>query len=405
MHRASAVLVVVLVVGALGGVTATEGLVEPTAGQETPECSYPVTETDATGESVTIEEEPETVVTLNPSGAQTMWEIGAEEKVVGVTKHAMNLEGADERTNISTEGQTITHEVVVDLDPDLVIVPLSQVATEEDVETLREAGLTVFAYPVADSIDEVRERTLFTGQLVGECEGAAETVDWMDEQLDIVEEAVSDEPRPNVLYTFFGFTTGNGTHIHEILETAGGNNVAADAGIEEYQQVNEEVVLAEDPEWIVTNTNSPEIPDGEGFEQTTAVQENQTIVLDINHVNRPAPRIVYAITELAETFHPEAYAEALEAAQETPTPEETPTPTPEETSTPEDTPDEESTDEDSSGGDETATGEDKSSGTDETAQTDESEQADDDGAGFGFAAVVGGVLALSSVVTARRRLG
>lgn len=375
MQRAiSAVLAVVLIVGAVGGVTAVDDSVETTT-----ECEFPVSGTDATGETVTVEEEPESIVTLNPSAAQTLWEIGAQEKVVGVTKHATNLEGASERTNISAEGSTISHEIVVDLDPDIVLVPLSAVATEEDVETLRDAGLTVYAFPVAESIDEVRERTLLTGELVGECEGAEETVVWMDEQLGIVDDAVADETRPDVLYEFFGFTTGNGTHVHEILEAAGGTNVAAVAGIEGYQPVNEEVVIDQDPDWIVTNTNSPEVPDGEGFEQTTAVQNNQTVVIDINHINRPGPRIVHAITELAETFHPEAYQEAVETAETTPTP--TPADEDGETLTGEETPEE--------------------TPTPRESPTD----VDDDGSGFGVLAVLGGLLALSTVLVGRAARG
>ena len=42
-------------------------------------------------------------------------------------------------------------------------------------------------------------------------------------------------------------------------------------------------------------------------------------MININHLNRPAPRIVHAVAELAETFHPEAYAEARTAAESTPT--------------------------------------------------------------------------------------
>lgn len=285
------------------------------------ECSFPFTVTDATGTDVHIDEEPETVVTLNPSAAQTMWEIGAREKVVGVTKHASNLEGADDRKNVSAAGETISTELVTELDPDLVLVPSSTVATEEIVETLREAGLTVYYYPTSDSIDEVRDRTVLTGRMVGECEGAHRTVEWMDEELDVVERAVADEPHPGVLYVFFGFTAGNGTHVHDVLETAGATNLAAEAGIDGYEQLNEETVVEADPDWIVLNSNSPELPDGAGFEQTSAVESNRTVIIDINVINRPGPRIVHAVTRLAETFHPEAYADAKRAGESTPTPD------------------------------------------------------------------------------------
>jgi iron complex transport system substrate-binding protein len=59
-------------------------------------CSFPVSKVDATGTTVSLNKEPERVVTLSPSAAQIMWEIGAKEKVVGVTQYASYLKGADE---------------------------------------------------------------------------------------------------------------------------------------------------------------------------------------------------------------------------------------------------------------------------------------------------------------------
>lgn len=382
-----------LVVGAANGMVVTDGIVGEATAQESDECTFPVSATDATGTEVTVDEEPESVVTLNPSAAQTLWEIGAKEKVTGVTKHASNLEGASERTNISTAGQTITHEVVVDLEPDLVLAPLSTVTTEEDVETLRDAGLTVFAYPTAESIDEVRQRTLQTGKFVGECEGATETVEWMDEKLSVVEDAVDEQEKPKVLYTFFGYTSGTNTFIHEILETAGGVNIAAEAGIEGYQQINQEVVVTEDPEWIVLNSDSAEVPDGNGFQETTAVKQNQTVVIDTNRLNRPAPRIVYAVTELAETFHPDAYEAAVDAAQSTPTP--TPTESPTEA--------EPTATETESTASPTAT--DTPTATETPAATETPESSDGDGAGFG--AVIGGsaVVLVNALALGIRRRG
>jgi hypothetical protein len=76
--------------------------------------------TDATGEEITLQERPERVTTTNPSAAQTMWEIGAKEKVVGLTKYAAYLEGAETRTNVSGAEQIVSLERVVALEPDLV---------------------------------------------------------------------------------------------------------------------------------------------------------------------------------------------------------------------------------------------------------------------------------------------
>ncbi len=285
-------------------------------------CSFPVTKTDASGTAVTVTDEPQRVVTLNPSAAQIMWEIGAREKVVGLSEHARYLEGADERTVISGEEQFVVIERVVDLEPDLVLAP--NTIGNDTVERLRDAGLTVYHFPAASTIEDVYDKTTVTGELTGECDGADATVAGMQQRLGVVDDAIANQDRPDVLYLFFGYTAGQGTFIDEIIRAAGGNNIAADVGIESYRQISEEVIVEQDPDWIVRNSNDPALPESTALNQTTAVREGQVVVVQIEHLNQPAPRIVHAITKLAQAFHPEAYA----AANATPTPSPTPSPTP-----------------------------------------------------------------------------
>lgn len=276
------------------------------------ECSFPVERTDATGTDVRLTAEPESVVTLNPSAAQTIWEIGAQEKVVGVTKHASNLEGAESKTNISSNGQTINNEEVAGLEPDLVLAP--NVVENETVETLRGAGQTVYRFREAKSIDDIKRKTRLVGAYLGACEGASDTVDWMESRLATVDAAVADADRPDTLYAFYDFTSGEGTFIDTMLERAGGNNVAADAGLSGYKQINDEILVQQDPDWIVLNDDWDEIPDSAAYQSTTAVQNDQIVVVNKNHLNRPGPRVVYAVTALAESFHPESYAVANSTA-------------------------------------------------------------------------------------------
>jgi iron complex transport system substrate-binding protein len=315
----STIAVVVAVV--LAAVATPVGVVAGTTQQD---CSFPVTETDATGTEVTVEAEPERIVTLGPSAAQTMWEIGAKGRVVGVSQHASYLEGADERANVSGAGQNFVNaEKVVELEPDLVLAP--DVVPDDAVAKLRESGLTVYKFDFAATIEDVYAKTELAGQLVGACEGASETVAGMDDRIGTVEEAVEGQDSPRVLYVFFGYTAGEGTFVHEIITAAGGTNVAAEAGISGYQQLSEETVVEQDPEWLVLNSDAPAVPQSDAYNSTTAVEEGQTVVVDANYVSQPAPRIVQPITELAGAFFPEAYAEA----NATLTPTATPSPTPE----------------------------------------------------------------------------
>lgn len=320
------VLVLSVVAAPVGAVSAAE--TTESNGDAAAECSFPVTVTDATGTEVTLSEEPTRVVTVNPSAAQIMWEIGAREKVVGLSKYATNLDGADSRINVSTSENIVNVEKAVGAEPDLVLAP--NATGTETVEQLREVGLTVYHFREAETMDDIQSDVETVGRLVGACEGAAETVAEMERDLDVVRETVDGQERPDVLYSFYGYTAGAGTFIDTIIETAGGNNVAADANITGYKQVNEEFVVDADPDWIIRNSDTPEVPRTDAYNSTTAVEKDQIVVVQIEHLNRPAPRVVNAVTKLAETFHPEAYA----AAEATDTPTPTAEPTPERTETP-----------------------------------------------------------------------
>ncbi|MFB9808828.1 ABC transporter substrate-binding protein [Haladaptatus pallidirubidus] len=187
------------------------------------------------------------------------------------------------------------------------------------MKKLRDAGVTVYAYRSSTSIEDVYRDTTVTGTLVGECDGAEKTVSWMKDRIGTVRQAVEGEQRPDVLYLFYGYTSGEGTFINEIIRTAGGNNVATKVGVSGYKQISKEVVVKQDPDWIILNEQDPAVPEEAGYRNLTAVRENQTIVVPIEYMNQPAPRVVYAITNLTKRFHPDAYAAANATTAETTT--------------------------------------------------------------------------------------
>lgn len=320
MHTAvRQVAIVALVLGLIAaGPGGTLGLAGAASQQS--DCSFPMTATDATGTEVTVEQEPETVVTLAPSAAQTMWEIGAKDKVIGVSQRAAYLDGAETRANISGSGNSfVSVERVVEQDPDLVLAP--NIIQDGTVEKLREAGLTVYRFEAATSLEDVTEKTLLIGQLTGSCEGAQERVEEMQADIDVVRQATEGEDRPKVLYYLGpgGFTAGSGTFIHSLIEAAGGTNIAAEAGITGYQQISPETVVEQDPDYIVYPSNFEDIQRTDALNSTTAVQEDNLVVVRDDYMNQPAPRTVQPLRTMAEAFHPEAYAEAVANQQTTTT--------------------------------------------------------------------------------------
>ncbi len=306
---ASAAVVLLVVVAGIGPVAATPAELGTQPAQTGETCSFPVTATDATGTEVTVEDEPERVVTLQPSAAQTLWELGVREKVVGVSQYASFLEGADTRTNISGAGQQFVNvEEVVGLEPDLVLAP--NTIPNATVETLRSAGVTVFKFDFANSFSDIYSKTNQTGQLVGACDNADRIVSAMQTRVETIRQTVGNESAPGALYLQTGsFVPGNGTFIDDVLTTGGAENLAASAGIQGYQQISAEVVANRGPEWIITSDRSI-VPAEEPWASTTAVQQNQTLVVNADYISQPAPRVILPLTEIARTLHPEAMQSA-----------------------------------------------------------------------------------------------
>ncbi len=314
-------ILAVMVLGALLVTGVVPGVV--TGGHNDASCGFPVTLTDATGTEVTLTEEPTEVVTLAPSAAQTVWAMNASDKVVGVSMHAGFLPGAGERTNVSADPLSIDIETVVDLEPDLVLAP--NVTMPGEIEDLRRLDVPVYHAPVATDLEDVMNKTERYGHLLGECESASETVASMADRIQRIEEAApSPDDRPLAFFAMGdGFTFGEGTFQHIALETAGLENLGAEAGVGQWGQVNEEVILDEDPEWFVYTDDYPEPPISEALEQTTAWEEGNVIQVDANAISQPAPMIVDAI----QSIHEAVYG-SLSTPTPTPTTTVTPTQTP-----------------------------------------------------------------------------
>ena len=313
-----AALLVVAAVAAIpvGGATAASNGDTVESLQETNDgCDLPYSATDATGTEVTIQERPERIVTLGPGAAQTVVEIGAGDRIVGASQYASYLDGSDGWANVSGPGQTFASvEKVVAQEPDLVLA--ENIVSNETVDKLRSAGITVYRFRSATGLQDVYDKVTRTGRLVDEPYAAAETVAEMRYRIEIARTAAENSESARALYVFFGYTAGDGTFIDEIITAAGGTNVAAEAGITGYKQISQEVVAQQTVEWLLLNSAGPTVPQSPAYQETIAVKENRTVVLDRNYVSQPAPRIVEPITKLSKAFYPDAYEEAAAQVEE-----------------------------------------------------------------------------------------
>ncbi|HEX9333881.1 MAG TPA: ABC transporter substrate-binding protein, partial [Anaerolineales bacterium] len=106
------------------------------------------------------------------------------------------------------------------------------------------------------------------------------------------------------------YTAGKGTFITQLIERAGGHNIAAD--LDGYPQLSLEQVVAADPAFIILGDArygvTPEsIAQRPGWENLSAVKNGKVVPFNDDLVSRPGPRLVDALEELAKLLRPELF--------------------------------------------------------------------------------------------------
>ncbi len=119
-------------------------------------------------------------------------------------------------------------------------------------------------------------------------------------------------PRIRVLYVINSqplITVGPGSYIHQMIGLAGGINIASGATTA-YPRLTMETVLKEDPEVLIFPMGSVEtVPRREQQEwrrwtTLTAVRQNRLREVSADALNRPGPRVMEGLEELARVIHP-----------------------------------------------------------------------------------------------------
>lgn len=255
---------------------------------------------------------PETVVSLIPSNTEILYEIGAGDKLVGVTDYDnFPAEAADvERVSDSV---AFNAERIIELDPDVVIGYSTGGPT--GFEDLEAAGIPVFVIESAESFEDVYGDIEQIATVMGLEDKGSELISSIQQQIEGVQKKVASVEEKKELYFEISpspeiYTTGQNTFQQEILNHAQVENLFAD--LEGWPQISEEEVIERNPKTIITTVSYVENPIDEikareGWNDIEAIQKDQVFFLDSDITSRPGPRIGDAVELVAETVYPEAF--------------------------------------------------------------------------------------------------
>ena len=288
--------------------TAEETTEETEASDEDSSAAFPLTYVDAYGNEVTLEAEPETVVSVSPALTEIIYALGAEDKLVGRTDYCDYPEAVLDIDSVGAIDNPDV-ELIASLEPDVVLA--SSIFSEESYNAITELGI-----PVVIIRDETSLEGMF--DVIGD---VADVLGCHDEGAALIEDLTAelDELRANapetdvtvyycMSYGEYGdYTAGGDTFIGDIIEAAGAVNIAEDVSGWSYSA---EALVEADPDYIIIDAWSYEgFTTTEPYASLTAVEEGHVIIIDSNLLNRQGPRNLEAVALIQSAISADAVAE------------------------------------------------------------------------------------------------
>jgi iron complex transport system substrate-binding protein len=322
-----AILVALFAVGRPEPACAQSPAAPPAATPSSAPTAPPLREvTDETGRTIQIPQSIHRIVSLAPSLTETLYALGLQDLLVGDTDYCDFPTEAQHKPKV---GGAINPsiETIASLHPDLVLVT-KNLNRADTVRSLAEIGIPSYATD-PHTVAEILTSTHHLAEILGAPESGATIARDLEQRIAETERRVASFPPRRVLFVVWPqplISIGKNTFIADALRRAGA--VSITDALQDWPQVSLEDVVHRQPDFLIfAESHSNEAPaDLEslaslpGWRLLDAVKSHHYVLVS-DAINRPAPRIVSVIEDLAQQLHPEAFGEAPEGGRDKASPE------------------------------------------------------------------------------------
>ncbi|WP_151526661.1 ABC transporter substrate-binding protein [Serinicoccus kebangsaanensis] len=265
--------------------------------------SFPVTVDTPSGE-VTIEEQPQSIVSLSPSATEILFEIGAGDQVVAVDSFSTFPEEAP-TTDLS--GYEPNVEAIAGYEPDLVVISGD---TNDLTASLSELDIPVIDNQAPTTIEAGWDGMAALGLATGHVDETADTVADLRQQ---VEDAFAGFDGADGLRVYHEldetfFSASSTSFIGDVYSQFGAVNIADEADTDGtgYPQLTEEAIIEADPQLIVitdqVSYTAEDVADRPGWSEISAVQDGNIVTVNADIASRWGPRLPQLVTTVADAM-------------------------------------------------------------------------------------------------------
>lgn len=270
---------------------------------------------DRAGNKITIPSEINKIISISPSNTEMIVDLGFGDKLVAVDKYSGGIEGIPENIPYFDIMNPDVEQLVA-LEPDIIYATGMSLSDGNDpFKPIKDLGITVAYIPASDSIEGIYKDIVFIADSLQVSGKGHELVDTMKTKIDEFKEIGSTiEDKKTVYFEIAGapnlYSFGSGVFLNEMIELLGAENILAEQ--EKWISVSDEVIVAANPDIILTNVDYienavDEIKNRAGWENVTAIKNNDVYYIDRDASSLSNHNIVKALDQMAEAIYPDVY--------------------------------------------------------------------------------------------------
>ena len=295
--------------------------------EPTTDVTYPVTVKDMAGREVTIEKQPERIVSGYYISSSACIALGLTDKMVGIedksAKRPIYKLAAPALIDLPNVGsaKAFDLEACIATEPDLVILPMKQ---KDIAQTLQEMGIaTLLVLP--ESHEQLIEMFTLIGTATNTVKQAEKLISYYNTKLSAVTELTRDIPDDEKPVVYLGSTgdilrtAPREMYQASLITTAGGKNAGDVLEGSSWTDVDNETFLTMNPDIIVIPTDnfavsSPDytaedVMNNPTFSDVTAVKNGAVYQMPVGYEawDSPVPSGILGTLWMLKTLHPELY--------------------------------------------------------------------------------------------------
>jgi len=262
--------------------------------------NYPIKIVDAYGREVRIEKEPQKIISIAPNITDILFNLELDKKIIGRSTYC---DYPSEAENVEIVGGMMDPnlEKILKLNPDLILV-----STHFNKKTLKK--IEAFGIPIIGIYGEEK----FTGvydvikkvaEITNKEEKGKLIISDIQKRVQNIKDDMKDSKKVKLYYVisygrYGDYTAGGNTYINDMIEIAGGKNIAKELQGWKYSL---EKVIEKNPKIIICSKYGGAkkgLENTNGYSQLEAVKNGKLYEIDNNLLDRQGSRLIEGLEEL-----------------------------------------------------------------------------------------------------------